>query len=78
VISVGVHTGLLPYRYIVFHPPFFMQIPPYIWSPITSFLLTGDGFSVLFDTYLRKWHNYCNWHRMIWLIANSVHKCGKA
>jgi hypothetical protein len=51
VTSLGVHFGVLPYEYFIHHPAFLFQFPPQPWRLVTSFLITGNGLSLLFDTY---------------------------
>ncbi|KAI1799963.1 Der1-like family-domain-containing protein [Daldinia bambusicola] len=49
--SVGVYTGMLNPEPFLFHYSRFTQFPPALYLIVTSFLLTGSGMSVLFDTY---------------------------
>jgi len=53
-LSVGVYTGMLPFYYVVWHAPFIWQFPPQLWRLVTSFLITGEKLSIIFDTYFRK------------------------
>jgi hypothetical protein len=50
-LSLGVHTGILPGYLLVYHPYYLWKIPPEVWRIVTAFLITGDGLSMLFDTY---------------------------
>ncbi|KAI1468555.1 Der1-like family-domain-containing protein [Daldinia caldariorum] len=49
--SVGVYTGMLNAEPFIFHYSRLIQFPPALYLIVTSFLLTGSGMSVLFDTY---------------------------
>ncbi|KAL7625230.1 hypothetical protein AAE478_004445 [Parahypoxylon ruwenzoriense] len=49
--SVGVFTGMLSSYPFFFHYSLLFKFPPAVYRLVTSFLLTGDGLSVLFDTY---------------------------
>ncbi|KIV91260.1 hypothetical protein PV10_05820 [Exophiala mesophila] len=49
--SALVHGGLLDPSYIVHFTPFLYQFPPHLWRLLTPFLLTGSGFSFVFDLY---------------------------
>jgi Derlin-2/3 len=51
IVSVGIYTGLFPYKWFFFHPSLLWKIPPEIWRLATSFMITGPQLSVLFDTY---------------------------
>jgi Derlin-2/3 len=51
IVSAGVHTGILPFGWFMWHLPFLWRIPPQIWRFPTSFLVTGGGLNLLFDTY---------------------------
>lgn len=50
-MSLGIQFGLLPYQYFIHHPSFLFKFPPEPWRLLTSFLITGSGLSLLFDTY---------------------------
>ena len=52
--SALVHGGLLDPSYIVHFTPFLYQFPPHLWRLLTPFLLTGSGFSFVFDLYFSK------------------------
>ena len=43
--------GLLPGYHVIFHTFYIFKIPPQIWRVPTSFLLTGSGLGLVFDTY---------------------------
>ncbi|KAF3064545.1 hypothetical protein GL218_02183 [Daldinia childiae] len=49
--SVGVYTGMLNIEPFIFHYSRLIRFPPTLYLIITSFLLTGSGMAVLFDTY---------------------------
>ena len=56
VESVLVHSGLVDGRYVVFYLPWVFKFPlPEVWRFLTSFLLTGGGFSFVFDLYFSKY-----------------------
>ncbi|KAL2076149.1 hypothetical protein VTL71DRAFT_1092 [Oculimacula yallundae] len=50
-LSVCCHTGMISFGYVIFYLRQLMQLPPYIWTPITSFLITGEGIGIILDTY---------------------------
>ncbi|KAH6892197.1 Der1-like family-domain-containing protein [Thelonectria olida] len=50
-LSLGVHLGFIPVGLFVHHPSYLWSIPPQIWRPVTSFLITGGGLGLLFDSY---------------------------
>lgn len=43
--------GLLPGYHVIFHVFYIWKFPPELWRIPTSFLLTGSGLGLLFDTY---------------------------
>jgi len=46
------HGGLIDIRLILFHLPWIFKLPlPELWRFVTPFLLTGSGFSFIFDLY---------------------------
>ncbi|KAI1458503.1 Der1-like family-domain-containing protein [Annulohypoxylon moriforme] len=49
--SVGVYTGMISAEPFIFHYSLLFKFPPGLYRLVTSFLLTGSGMSVLFDTY---------------------------
>lgn len=51
VISIGIHSGLLPYWWFGFHMSLLWKMPPQIWRLVTMFLITHPQLAVLFDTY---------------------------
>ncbi|KAL2419794.1 hypothetical protein ABEF95_003045 [Exophiala dermatitidis] len=51
VESALVHSGLLSPMWIIFHPSFVLKFPPELWRLLSSFILTGGGFSFVFDLY---------------------------
>ncbi|TWU73807.1 hypothetical protein ED733_004543 [Metarhizium rileyi] len=51
VMSLGIVLGMLPSKYFIYHQFFILRFPPQIWRFATSFLITGSGLGLLFDTY---------------------------
>ncbi|KAF2457030.1 Der1-like family-domain-containing protein [Lineolata rhizophorae] len=51
IASVGVHAGFIPFYYVAFIPQLLWKIPPDIWRPFSSFLITGAGWGLIFDLY---------------------------
>ena len=51
VESALVHGGVLNPSLIVYYTPWVFKLLPEIWRPVTAFLLTGSGFSFVFDLY---------------------------
>ncbi|KAI9837565.1 MAG: hypothetical protein M1819_007216 [Sarea resinae] len=49
--SVLVHTRLLNWTYVMFYLPYLFKLPPQLWRCVTSFLVTGGGLGILFDSY---------------------------
>ncbi|EMR64358.1 putative der1-like family protein [Eutypa lata UCREL1] len=49
--SVAAYTGMVSMYPFFFHYSFLLQFPPAIHRLFTSFLLTGPGLGVLFETY---------------------------
>ena len=49
--SALIHGGLVSYAYAAFYQPWIFKFPPEVWRLLTSFLLTGGGFSFVFDLY---------------------------
>lgn len=51
--SLLVHGGLVNGYRVLFHLPWLVKFPvPQLWRLITPFLLTGNGFSALWDLYM--------------------------
>lgn len=50
-MSLGIVLGMLPSKYFIYHPFFILRFPPQIWRFATSFLITGSGLGLVFDTY---------------------------
>ncbi|KAL9623321.1 MAG: hypothetical protein Q9160_002428 [Pyrenula sp. 1 TL-2023] len=50
--SVLVHSQLMSYARVLFYLPFVFKIAPEPWRLLTSFCLTGSGFSFIMDLYL--------------------------
>ena len=52
ITSVSVHLlGIMPYHWLYFTEDRLFRLPPEIWRPITSFLLSGPKLSILMDPY---------------------------
>ncbi|KAI0884340.1 Der1-like family-domain-containing protein [Annulohypoxylon maeteangense] len=49
--SVAFYTGMVSAEPFIFHYSLIFKYPPGLYRLVTSFLLTGSGMSVLFDTY---------------------------
>lgn len=49
--SVAAYTGMVSMYPFFFHYSFLLQFPPAVHRLFTSFLLTGPGLGVLFETY---------------------------
>jgi len=49
--SALVYGGLVRYDHTVFYIPWIFKFPPDLWRLLTSFLLTGGGYSFFFDLY---------------------------
>lgn len=43
--------GLVPGYHVIYHTYYIFKIPPELWRVPTSFLLTGGGLGLIFDTY---------------------------
>lgn len=51
VESAFVHGGLISPMRVVYYTPFIFKFPPELWRLVSSFILTGGGFSFVFDLY---------------------------
>ncbi|KAJ9495773.1 hypothetical protein LTR99_010683 [Exophiala xenobiotica] len=51
VESALVHSGLISGMRVVYYTPWIFKFPPELWRLISSFILTGGGFSFVFDLY---------------------------
>lgn len=52
-MSLLVHGGLLGFHRVLFYLPYIWKFPfPELWRLVTPFLLTGGGFSALWDMYM--------------------------
>ncbi|OCT50583.1 hypothetical protein CLCR_07218 [Cladophialophora carrionii] len=49
--SALVHSGLLSGMRVVYYTPWVFKFPPELWRVLSAFLLTGGGFSFVFDLY---------------------------
>lgn len=54
VESALVYSGSISYEYIPYYNSGILNFPPEIWRLFTSFLLTGPGFSFVFDLFFSK------------------------
>lgn len=54
VESALVYSGSVNYRYVPYHNAYMLKFPPELWRLVTSFLLTGPGFSFVFDLFFSK------------------------
>ena len=55
VESALCHGGVLSFTRFLFHLPSIFKFPlPEVWRLVTPFLLTGGGFSFVFDLYFSK------------------------
>lgn len=52
--SALVHGGVLGVMNVVYHTPWLFKFPPELWRIPSSFLLTGKGFSFVFDLYFSE------------------------
>jgi Derlin-2/3 len=53
--SILVHSGLVSGFYVIFMTDFIFKFPlPELWRILTAFLLTGGGFSFVFDLYFSR------------------------
>lgn len=63
-LSILVHIHFLSPAYVIFSPSFLWRFPPQLWRLVTSFMVTGPGFGILFDTYfcehIMSYDRYCN------------------
>ncbi|KAH7152344.1 centromere/microtubule-binding protein cbf5 [Dactylonectria estremocensis] len=51
ILSLSVQLGVLPTHWFIHHPSYLWKLLPQIWRPVTCFLITGGGLSMLFDSY---------------------------
>lgn len=52
LVSVLVHTEMIPFYYVAFVQKLILQMPPKwpeIWRVVTAFLVTGPKFGILMD-----------------------------
>jgi len=45
---------MLSFGYVIFYLGQFLKFPPYVWTIVTSFLITGEGIGIILDTYFCK------------------------
>ncbi|KAL9121979.1 MAG: hypothetical protein Q9187_001467 [Circinaria calcarea] len=50
--SCAVYSKLLNWERILLHWPFVFKLPPEIWRPFTSFLLSAPRLGIIFDPYM--------------------------
>jgi hypothetical protein len=50
-VSVPAHFGLLPFQWLYFTEDTLFRLPPEIWRPVTSFLLSGPQLGIVMDPY---------------------------
>lgn len=51
VTSIAAHFGLVPYLWLYFTEDRLFRLPPEIWRPVTSFLLSSPKFGIVMDPY---------------------------
>ncbi|KAH7166085.1 P-loop containing nucleoside triphosphate hydrolase protein [Dactylonectria macrodidyma] len=51
ILSLSIQLGVLPAQWFIHHPLYLWKLFPEIWRPVTCFLITGGGLSMLFDSY---------------------------
>ncbi|KAH8882847.1 hypothetical protein GQ53DRAFT_733400 [Thozetella sp. PMI_491] len=51
ITSIGVHMGFLPYHWLYFTADRLWMLPPEIWRPFTSFLLSSPQLGIILDPY---------------------------
>jgi Derlin-2/3 len=56
-LSILTYTGYIPFYYVAFVPSAFVKLPPQLWRLVTSFLITGPKWGIIFDTYFRGCRN---------------------
>jgi len=49
--SALVHGGLVNPMRVIYYTPWIFKFPPELWRLLSSFILTGGGFSFVFDLY---------------------------
>ena len=52
VISLGIHTGLIPSSWFGYYWQAIWTLPPQLWRLVTTYLVTMPGLGILFDTYM--------------------------
>ncbi|KAK4113813.1 hypothetical protein N656DRAFT_750885 [Canariomyces notabilis] len=50
-VSVPAHFGLLPFQWLYFTEDTLFRLPPEIWRPVTSFLLSAPQLGIVMDPY---------------------------
>lgn len=51
VSSIALYTGFLPGHWVYFDYTTLFQLPPAIWRPFTSFLITQPKLAIILDPY---------------------------
>ncbi|KAL2262467.1 hypothetical protein VTK26DRAFT_1198 [Humicola hyalothermophila] len=51
VTSISAHFGLVPYEWLYFTEDRLFRLPPEIWRPVTSFLLSSPQLGIIMDPY---------------------------
>jgi hypothetical protein len=54
VESALVHSGLVSGMRVLYYTPWIFKFPPELWRVLSAFLLTGGGFSFVFDLYFSR------------------------
>ena len=52
--SCAVYSGLMSWKRILLHWPWVFKLPPEIFRPFTSFLLSSERLGIIFDPYMSK------------------------
>ncbi|KAF7561300.1 hypothetical protein G7046_g2842 [Stylonectria norvegica] len=50
-LSVAIHLHFVSGYWFIWSPAYLWKIPPQLWRPVTSFLITNPDLGILFDTY---------------------------
>jgi len=57
VESALCHGGLLGFEYVIYGNQWIFSFPPQLWRLVSPFLVTGGGFSFVFDLFFCELHN---------------------
>merc|ERR1712098_170779 len=79
-LSVSCHTGMLSFGYVIFYLGQFLKFPPYVWTIVTSFLITGEGIGIILDTYFLYTYsthlgNVLHMHPRCSRSESNIHRC---